>query len=324
MRIQHIAIIGAGQLGSRHLQGLKRAHLPMKIQIVDNAQQSLEVARERYEELPQNPQVETIEYLNTIDQLEAELDLVVIAPGSVPRAPIVTELLAKKTVHNLLLEKVLFPSIEQYDTIETLLRNKNLLNHTWINCTRRTYEGYRLLRDVLRTARTIQFKKCGTNWGLGCNAIHFIDLFGYLSGGISVEPFDVSELDHQIHESKRPGYVEFTGTITGCTSRGDTLSITSAAQSNIPNQLTIVADGIRYTLDEVADRIEKDGQFWGTVGTKFQSELTGMVAEGILLHGKCSLTPYEESKRYHLAFLVPLVGFYNQLTGKNQDNCPIT
>lgn len=55
MFMYHIAIIGAGQLGSRHLQGLKRAQIPMKIQVVNNALQALEVAEERYEQVDPNP-----------------------------------------------------------------------------------------------------------------------------------------------------------------------------------------------------------------------------------------------------------------------------
>ncbi len=320
----HIAIIGAGQLGSRHLQGLKRAQISMKIQVVDSAPQALEVAKERYEQVDANPLVETIDYLTAIDQLDPQLDLVIIATGSAPRAAILTELLTRKTVRNLLLEKVLFPGVAQYDAMEALLREKNLLQHTWVNCSRRMFVGYQKLRDVLCSARALQFEKSGANWGLGCNAVHYIDLLGYLSGGAKVEPFDVSGLDPQVLESKRPGYVEFTGTITSRTSRGDTLTITSSAQADAPNRLTVVADGVRYTLDEVADRIEKEGVYWNPVGMKFQSELTGVVAEDILLRGGCALTSYEESKGYHLAFLVPLVAFYNRLTGKNQDNCPIT
>ena len=53
----NIAIIGAGQLGSRHLQGLKLAQLPMRIEIVDSSEKSLETARERYDQIEANPLV---------------------------------------------------------------------------------------------------------------------------------------------------------------------------------------------------------------------------------------------------------------------------
>ena len=98
-----IAIIGAGQLGSRHLQGLKLAQMPMCIQVIDKSPESLLTARERYEQIVPNPQVTSVEYLTTIDELAPELDLVIVATGSKPRAAILAELLSKEQVRNLLL-----------------------------------------------------------------------------------------------------------------------------------------------------------------------------------------------------------------------------
>lgn len=127
----HIAIIGAGQLGSRHLQGLKSARLPMHIQVVDSSQAALDTARERYEQIDANPQVVSIDYLPYIDNLHSELDLVIIATGSKPRAEILKELLQKKIVKNLLVEKVLFPDLHSYHTIRDLLHDKGLQEKTW-------------------------------------------------------------------------------------------------------------------------------------------------------------------------------------------------
>ena len=44
-----VAIIGAGQLGSRHLQGLKVAASPLEITVMDSNEDSLKVAKERYD-----------------------------------------------------------------------------------------------------------------------------------------------------------------------------------------------------------------------------------------------------------------------------------
>ena len=50
MTITNIAIIGAGQLGSRHLQGLKKAQLPMNIFVLDASEESLTICEQRYNE----------------------------------------------------------------------------------------------------------------------------------------------------------------------------------------------------------------------------------------------------------------------------------
>jgi prephenate dehydrogenase len=48
-----VAIIGAGQLGSLHLQGLKSASSPLSITVMDSSEDSLRVAEERYLLTPQ-------------------------------------------------------------------------------------------------------------------------------------------------------------------------------------------------------------------------------------------------------------------------------
>lgn len=297
--------------------------MPMRLQIVDSSPASLITAQERYEQIEPNPQIYSVEYLTSIDNLMPELDLVIIATGSKPRAAILTELLTSKSVKNLVLEKILFPSICEYTDIETLLQAKGLLNRTWVNCPRRMFNGYKKLRDELTGAKQITYQKTGPNWGLGCNAIHFIDHYAFLTGDTSVKAFDLSDLNSDMHDSKRPGYVEFTGSISNHTPKGN-IYITSSAQSGTAYTLSIMADGVRYNIDETNDQILNNGRPWAKIGMKYQSELTGTVAEQILLHDLCELTPYTESAALHLSLLHPLVTFYNNLTGKNSDNCPIT
>ena len=68
-----IAVIGAGQLGSRHLQGLKLSKLKSDIWVVDNNSNSLQIAQQRYEEGEVNSN-QTIYYLQLIEQLPTELE----------------------------------------------------------------------------------------------------------------------------------------------------------------------------------------------------------------------------------------------------------
>ena len=67
-----IAVIGAGQLGSRHLQGLKLSKLNLEYWVVDNNSNSLQIAQQRYEEGEVNSN-QTIYYLQLIEQLPTEL-----------------------------------------------------------------------------------------------------------------------------------------------------------------------------------------------------------------------------------------------------------
>ena len=53
--VYNIGLIGAGQIGSRHLQGLAKSTLQYKIYVVDPDEKSLSVAKIRYQEVsPKN------------------------------------------------------------------------------------------------------------------------------------------------------------------------------------------------------------------------------------------------------------------------------
>lgn len=320
----NIAIIGAGQLGSRHLQGLTLAKLPMRLFVVDNLVAALDLTRVRYEEMPCNKHIESITYLTSIESLPSELDMVIVATGSKSRSHLLVDLLSKKEVKYLVLEKVLFPDLGSYETITVLLNRKGLGEKTWINCPRRMFDGYKKLQTEFRGVKQIRYEKTGSDWGLGCNAIHFIDHYAFLSGDMAIQPFNLSGLDHRILESKRAGYVEFTGVITGLTDSGNEIRLASLSEQNQPDVLAITADGIHYDINETTDQILKEGKLWAPIGIKYQSSLTGEIAEQILLQGTCELTRYAESTVLHLAFLRPLVAFYNSLTKQKGDSCPIT
>jgi predicted dehydrogenase len=49
--MKSIVIIGAGQLGSRHLQALRLIDEPIRIQVVDPSHESLKVAEERFNQV---------------------------------------------------------------------------------------------------------------------------------------------------------------------------------------------------------------------------------------------------------------------------------
>ena len=49
-----------------------------------------------------------------------------------------------------------------------------------------------------------------SNWGLGCNSIHFLDLFAYLSRNKQITIISKG-LNRKIYKSRRKGYCEFKG-----------------------------------------------------------------------------------------------------------------
>ncbi len=320
----HIALIGAGQLGTRHLQGLSRMSASAKVYIVDPNEASLEQAQKGFAEMHSTAGV-TATFHKSIAELPKELDLVIIATSSRPRAQITRELLATMAPRYILFEKFLFPEINDYKPINTLLQQRGI--KAWVNCARRAQSIYKQLPSMLTSGSPVHFEVNGGNWGLGCNSIHFIDIFSCLVGETAVS-IDLSKLDRQLYRSKRDGYIEFGGTLSGSTPNGHSITLTSDMMGNEPPVVRIRQTEQEFTLFESGKLMEhrKSGEpaTQTPISFLFQSELTGITADLILQKGECDLTPFDASSKLHMQFLEPAIALYNDLSGEKGTFCPIT
>lgn len=60
--MKNILLIGAGQLGSRHLQGIAKIDFKANICVVDPSEISIEIAKERYKQINKNEKINSIEF----------------------------------------------------------------------------------------------------------------------------------------------------------------------------------------------------------------------------------------------------------------------
>ena len=124
--MKNLVVIGAGQLGSRHLQALAKVSFPVKIEVVDPFAESLEIARARFDEMPSNSNIYGINFYSSISELSKKIDLAIIATTADIRAEIIHALIEHCDVKNLVLEKVLFQQPDEYRVIIGTKRNKCL------------------------------------------------------------------------------------------------------------------------------------------------------------------------------------------------------
>lgn len=324
----HIAIIGAGNLGGRHLQALAMLNEPAMIYIVDVSKEALERSTKWFYEKEPKDTV-SIEMCSDIKKLPETIDLVINATSSNVRAQLTARLLKEKKIKYMVLEKVLFQKEEDYAYIADLISQSNC--KTWVNCPRRTVSFYQELAKVLKDEKEIQFCMSGVDWGLGCNAVHYLDLAAYLSGD---KKFVLSgeKLDDEIRESKRSGFKEVTGIMTGQGDKCTYLSLVSKENGDEPPLITIRTPNIVCLIKETEQKafmMSSDNKWkleeYAVVG-KYQSELTNLVAEDILNTGECDLTPYAESAEIHLPFIRAMLKFFNKNKNAEErtDLCPIT
>lgn len=317
-----IAIIGAGQLGSRHLQALARLTITCEITVIDPSSESLAVARHRFDEVPTNEAIRAVRYCMSINELPAKLDYVIVATTADVRLHVLQSLLARSTVRFMLLEKVLFQKLGDYAIADTLLKTHAVL--TWVNCPRRTYPLYDSVQEFFDTPLR-SFQVSGGSWGLGCNSIHFIDLLSKLTG---MDPTEMSaeSLDPTLIPSKRANFMEFTGSLRG--KFGVTqFELTSLSDSTAKLMMVIRSDQRTCVIDESGGvAFLFDGSSWEEkrFNLPFLSETATLVATRILREGSSDLATYEQSARCHLLLLKTLSAHAAKTLDTPADYCPIT
>lgn len=294
-------IIGAGQLGSRHLQALKAVQEPLRIVVVDPSEESLATARERFAAAP-GTQAEPA-FLQQLPDAE-KVDIAIIATTAKHRRAALESLLKEHRVRYLVLEKVLFTKREDYGVVEKLLEQK--ATAAWVNCARRIMPCYEYLKERL-AHKPITYVVSGSQIGMGTSGIHFLDHFAQLTGAQSFH-IDTAGIDPRPTQSKREGYLELTGRLHIKTPEGSSCTIVSYPRGTLPLMLRAENDSFRYVGRET------EGKAWTCTAPDwiwieeeatipYVSTLTTELVETLFRTGDCALPTYTESAALHLAIL---------------------
>lgn len=318
-------IIGAGQLGSRHLQGLAKLEEQMEIYVLDLSIDSLKMAQEREKEINHNHK---IVYTQSWDTLPSFFDIVIVATNANIRESIINQLLSKHKVHFLILEKVLFQELEAYQRVHELLLKHDVI--TYVNHPRRMFKSYADLKSKMGVEVRSVYNIVGGSWGLGCNALHFLDLFVYLSGQ-KIKDINVNSIDNELLESSRNGFIEFTGTLTGHLLDNSCFSITSLKGDLSSISVTIFNNEQRFVIQEggtpkvyelFKNKLFKIEDY--DFNIQYQSQLTADIAIGLFENNFCSLPTFDDARHTHELFIKEMLVKYNTLTGIQSKILPIT
>ena len=323
----NLLLVGAGQVGSRHLQSCLKFHEKLEIYVVDSSKESLAMSRSRASEIDSLIKHE-VHYLTELDSVnELKFDFLIIATGAGPRLSILNNVLEKFTIKSAILEKVLFQKTDDYLSAGRIINEKKV--NSFVNCPRRVHPFYKKIKEKYITKELGVVLNCrGGEWvGLGCNSIHYLDLLNFLTDENVIE-IDVGFLDKEIKNSKREGNVEFTGIIKGTFSSGSKISIESIAGSNLNSTLEILSNDFTILIDELTGGFKiykeeiliEDSSF----DILYQSDLTHLMLEQIEKTGSCELIDFHDSVNLHQEFISKLLEHYNKISGNSTKTLPIT
>ena len=323
----HIAIIGAGNIGSRHLQGLSRIDRKIDISVIDPVSASLEVAKKRFQEMPANDMVKSVAYYDSIGLLENDVDVAIISTNADIRRSVVEELLCQVRVRFIILEKVAFQSVKDFSMVIDLLKRKHV--KAWVNIPWRMGSAFKKLQKAFAGERRIRIRAEGGAGGMTSNAIHHLELFVFLAGDTNLS-IETSGLDKRTYSSKRSGFMEFGGTLVVTTSRGDELVFVDDKELVQPSIWKISSDNHCYTIKQSEGKVVSAHKEKGWVTKEepfsipYQSELTHIAIQQILDSGKCDLTTLNESFLLHKPMLESFIQHLSSITGDEHKKCSIT
>lgn len=299
--MNNILIIGAGQLGSRHLQGLALVKEPLNIYLVDPNQTALNLCEQRFNEVDvyKNKDI----YLCTeIKELPSEIIFMIISTNSLQRLHVLKQALKQSNIKFLVLEKFLFPFASEYIEAEELFENVD--TKVYVNCAKRMWPNYVEFKKHIQNIKyeKINLTVSGVNWNLASNAVHYIDLLFYLTEEKLIQ-LDSSKISDNIYDNKRQGYVEFAGELSGITPNGHSLVLKCEKEKDgFSLFITLEIDGVKYEIDEELEKIVVNGEE-RYFKKYYQSQLTNLIYEQLIEYDFCNLPTFRESQVVHLNLL---------------------
>lgn len=320
----NILLIGAGNIGSRHLQGFAKVRYPLNIEVVDPSLDSLKLAEERFKQIPSFIK-HSIKFSANLENIQGNIQLAIVATSSNIRRKVTESLLRQSTVKYIIFEKLLFQKKADYPFIEKLLKKNE--TKAWVNCSMRVTPFYQNIKPIFKGKRVV-YILTGTKFGIATQAIHFIDHMAYLLNDHSFE-VETSNLDKKILDSKREGFKELTGILKVKFKNGSIGVFSDFQSGDAPIFAQIISDNALAVANETTREvwISKTPD-WKMKASKdpllFQSDITNKVTESILRTGNCNLPTYSSSKRVHVILLESLLKFLNQNSKKKYDYYPFT
>jgi hypothetical protein len=315
----NVLVAGAGQLGSRYLQGLAKCLLPLRIAVQDNSRDSLERARLRWNEVLGPKVIHDVSYHSSIETLPRQIEVAIVATTADARPQLVAQIASHADVRYWVLEKVLAQSKSGLDEI---VSHVGPGTDAWVNTPRRLMAWHREIKAQLDLRRPMTMTVKGGAWGLACNAVHFLDLFAWWSGEV-LQVVQTDRLAPRWFESKRLGAWEIAGTLEAMFSGGSCAVLTAGEGAEAPK--IDVTDGHRsWFIDESAGLARRSDGLEVPGRLSFQSELTGDLVDALLGGRGCSLPSLGESAALHHVFVHSLLEHWIQDSNPGATAVPIT
>jgi hypothetical protein len=317
----NVLLVGAGNIGSKYLQGLAKVNSPIKILVVEPNIQSQKAAEKSWVEVSGDKSEHKINWLNNLNFKHQNIDLAIVATTALNRASVIKNVSLRAKPRYWIIEKIISQSICDLDLIK---QESEKSKGAWVNTPRRLMKWHQEFKGKFFEKGPLRLSIRGGFWGLASNSIHFIDLVSWWTNE-SLVSIHIDRLDKNWIKSKRADNFEVAGELLVKFSGGTELLLQSYPDSVA--ELILVVKLLNkdiWTINEgkgIAYSSNKDileGKL------ELQSEITGPMITKILTQGTCELPTLQESVKHHKFFLNAMLKHWNLSNHCNDEVVPIT
>uniref|UniRef100_A0A0G4FHJ1 Gfo/Idh/MocA-like oxidoreductase N-terminal domain-containing protein n=1 Tax=Chromera velia CCMP2878 TaxID=1169474 RepID=A0A0G4FHJ1_9ALVE len=224
-------VVGCGNIGMRHLQGIaKFKGAPFTLKVVEKSDEALQKASNAFHDEAKKGSVDHIlvpftDCASLVGQQPVDANVILIATTADARFQVLKELFSAEVgdpssfmpTRILILEKPLFQRERDYDEAPHLFSRLGL--DVYVHLPHRIHPHILQFKDKLAAAAAqepVHMRYGGFHWGLGCNGIHGLDLFLMMNGEV-----------REVLPAKRKGACEFLGELKVTHPNGAALTLVS-------------------------------------------------------------------------------------------------
>lgn len=294
----------------------------IKVDIVEPDKNAQLLTKERLKEI-QHDKFNNISWYESLTEIQHKSDLIIIATPSNGRANLINQLLDLGH-RRFLIEKIVCQSVDEYDLLLSAMKKYDAKG--WVNTNRRYFYSYKKIKELFKNNK-LSMTVTGAYPRLGTSAIHYIDLFCWLSEDYEIK-LDGNSLANELFPNKRgSNFKEFAGTIAGSLKNNAALTISFLSESNVPSIITLASNNNHIIIDETNEKItNQTNSIKDNLEFKFQhtSEITKLVAQDILYQDDCLLPTLEDLYIPHCELFKIFNNHIKKLTNEDIRLCPIT
>ena len=319
--MKKILVIGAGNIGLRHIESLGKSDVPLKIYIYD-----LVISSEIKKKISVIQKLNRKIEIEIFNKLKSNLNfhVCIISTNAKERYKLTLFSIKNLNIKNIILEKIAFQSRDQYKKIISLSKQNKI--NIYVNCPRRSYKIFINIKNKIKNKTgVIRLSYLGKNWGICSNSIHFFDLLMFFTK-FKKQNLIKYNLNNIIIRSKRKNYFELKGRIEILNKNYHLiLEDSKKYKENIFKiELGKIYYIIKYDKSKQTNVLISNIDKLKKIDIPLQSNLTLQQVKILIKKNSCELTKLKDYFNYQNLLIKLFNKKFSLLFKKRIKYCPIT